>query len=265
MDTSSGTIIFGVNNGSAIFPAQEIGTSVTITMTFDFDCPVDVYCPGCIRQIMLGYDGTQMDCFTTGSGTKTYGNTLQFNYVSDGFSKTIMTGEELNLGCAEVSGDPVNNPIGYVAKGFTYSPTFQPTSNPTSMPTFTESPTMEPTFTYAPSKPTIEPTMNPTIIPTEQPSNQPTDPTFQPTLFPTSENRHSVYLYDTANVITKSLLIKQGSRQLLFYENTIGPILMRYQYSELKQNVYISMRTFIRNDTESLLCISNYPKPWPLT
>eukprot|EP01084_Bolivina_argentea_P174328 301980_1 len=171
MDTSSGTIIFGVNNGSAIFPAQEIGTSVTITMTFDFDCPVDVYCPGCIRQIMLGYDGTQMDCFTTGSGTKTYGNTLQFNYISDGLPKVIMTGMDLNLGCAEVVNNSVNTPIGYVAKGFTYSPTAIPTSNPTIQPT-----------TY----PTAIPTKYPTTIPTLYPT---LFPTLSPTLSPTaSEN-----------------------------------------------------------------------------
>eukprot|EP01084_Bolivina_argentea_P266270 451574_1 len=156
--------------------------------------------------------------------------------------------------------------------GYNMVPTFQPTTMPitnlptTSIPTATAPPTVEPTYTASPTVPTMEPTLDPTEIPTAQPTIQPTmEPTSEPTIFPTSANSHYVYLYDISNAITKTLRIYQHSKQLLLYDNNTALTQLVYHYGIIKQNIYVSMQTVMTNDTNSILCISNYSKSWPVT
>lgn len=100
------------------------------------------------------------------------------------FSSETMAAEELlQIGCDNLTMDPINDP--------TFEPTADPTTDPTNDPTI--KPTDDPT-----TDPTAYPTFEPTSYPSLDPTNDPTfDPTMQPTHAPTMQPTHSLTMVPT--------------------------------------------------------------------
>eukprot|EP01083_Nonionella_stella_P203751 743247_1 len=144
----SGNVITFSSGDELFFVDPGVGTVITLTMTFNYDSTGDIYCPGCVRQVLSNVDNVDRACISY-YNTIASDVTLSVTYTSDGSSRNINMDIDLQYGCSDSTWVP-NSVIGYILA--TPDPTAAPTATPTIAPT--AAPTVAPT----PNKPTPSPT-----------------------------------------------------------------------------------------------------------
>eukprot|EP01083_Nonionella_stella_P180253 642262_1 len=115
---SAGGNVITVNSGEKIELIDDpgIGTTVTITVTYDWDstAAANLWCPGCIRQFLFNVEGTDIECVSHGSGTSLSDQTMSVSYVHDASVRHIWLGWGTQTSCVNPWPLPMNRRVGYI-------------------------------------------------------------------------------------------------------------------------------------------------------